>query len=298
MRFIFSTGSLYTYGIDRCFELAAAAGFDGMEVMADRRWDTRQPAYLLRLADRESLPIVAVHVPLETDAASGWPNDTPGRIRETLLVAEAVGAAVVIHHLPLRFRTFWLILGRHRLPLPLPGQDAYQRWLLEEYVRLQGTTRVTLCIENMPAFRKFGLGVNLQRWNHPAEIVRFPHLTLDTTHLGTWGMDPAEVYDQLGGRVRHVHLSNFDDKEHRRPEAGRLCLDRFLARLSADGYTGAVSLEMSPDALNAGQPDAEVVGLLTRSLAYCRRAVQEKQAHFATAAAGSPSSPPQAPSPR
>jgi len=46
-----------------------------------------------------------------------------------------------------------------------------------------------------------------------------------------------------------------------------------LARLAADGYAGAVSLELSPDALNAGAADDEVAGLMAASLAYCRRAV-------------------------
>lgn len=33
MRYIFSTGSLHTCGIDRCFALAADAGFGGVELM-------------------------------------------------------------------------------------------------------------------------------------------------------------------------------------------------------------------------------------------------------------------------
>jgi sugar phosphate isomerase/epimerase len=273
MRFIFSTGSLYTYGIDRCFELAGRAGFDGMELMVDRRWDTRQPEYLLRLIERHGLPIIAVHTPLETGATPGWPDDAPDRLRETVALAEALGAEVAIHHLPLRFRTHWLIAGRYRLPIPLPGRDPYQRWLLDGYATLQAATSVTLCIENMPAFRLFGLRLNLQRWNRPAEIVRFPALTLDTTHCGTWGWDPVEVYAQLRGQVRHVHLSNFDGKEHRRPEAGQLRLDRLLGRLAADGYAGAVSIELSPDALDAGKSDAEIAAHLAGSLAYCRAAV-------------------------
>jgi hypothetical protein len=41
-----STGSLYTYGLDRVFGLAQKAGFDGIEVLVDGRWDTRQADYL------------------------------------------------------------------------------------------------------------------------------------------------------------------------------------------------------------------------------------------------------------
>jgi len=72
MRFIFSTGSLWTYGTERCFDFAARAGFDGVEVMADERWDTRQAAYLRRLATTHGQRIVAVHSPFSL-AVPGWP---------------------------------------------------------------------------------------------------------------------------------------------------------------------------------------------------------------------------------
>jgi len=270
MQFSFSTASLHTYGLDRCFEFAQQAGFDGMEVMADQRWDTRQPDYLRRLSARYKLPVLVIHAPLAFFTVPGWPEDEVGRLRETLKLAEAVGAGVVVHHLPWRVGLHWLRLGSMRLPLPGPAQNAYRRWLLEEYPSLQASTAVTLCIENMPALMRWGRRWNLYYWNTPAEIGRFQNLTMDTTHLGTWGLDPTGVYAQLGSRVRHVHLSNFDGKEHRRPETGRLRLDRLLAQLTAERYPAAVSLELSPDALDAGQPDERVLALLAASLTYCR----------------------------
>ena len=272
IRFIFSTGSLYTYGIERCFELAGRAGFDGIELMADQRWDTRQPAYLLSLVERYGLPVVAVHAPLEIAKVPGWPDNAAERIEATVKLAEAVGAGVVVHHLPLRMRILWISAGSRRLPLPLPGQDDYTRWLQNQCQRLQDGTRVTLCIENLPAFRLLGRRLNPARWNTPAEMSRFSAITLDTTHAGTWGLDPAEFYDRLNGRVRHIHLSNFDGAEHRRPEDGQLHLDRMLARLPGDGYDGAVSLELSPDALSAGSPDDHIVSLMSASLRFCRAA--------------------------
>jgi sugar phosphate isomerase/epimerase len=39
---IFSTGSLYPFGLDRVYGWAAEAGFDGFEIMLDERWDTHQ----------------------------------------------------------------------------------------------------------------------------------------------------------------------------------------------------------------------------------------------------------------
>jgi sugar phosphate isomerase/epimerase len=272
VKFIFSTGSLYTYGVDRCFDLAAQAGFDGVEIMVDARWDTRQPAYLRRQMERTGLPISAVHSPF-TPNTPGWPADEPGRIRATAGVAEAVGAPIVVHHLPLRHGLLRGQIGRRRVLLPAPWMDqdaGYRRWLREEVAAFQATTSATLCIENMPARRFLGRNWDLFAWNRPIELASFPHVTLDTTHLGTWGLEPAEVYPTLRGRVGHVHLSNFDGEEHRRPEAGRLRLDRLLGLLAADGYAGAVSIELDPSALAAGGPDEALVGQLRESLEMCR----------------------------
>jgi sugar phosphate isomerase/epimerase len=72
-----STGSLYTYGTARAFDLAARAGFDGVEVLVDHRWDTRQPDYLRRLSADFALPIVAVHNPFVT-GVEGWPATAIG----------------------------------------------------------------------------------------------------------------------------------------------------------------------------------------------------------------------------
>ena len=55
-----STGSLYTFGTARVFELAAQVGYDGIEVLVDHRPDTRDPAYLRRLSSEHGLPIVVL----------------------------------------------------------------------------------------------------------------------------------------------------------------------------------------------------------------------------------------------
>jgi sugar phosphate isomerase/epimerase len=204
----------------------------------------------------------------------GWPGDEPGRIRETANLAEALGAQIVVHHLPLRFGMVSWQAGAHRLLLPIPYwniQADYRRWLVEEYAAWQATTTLTLCIENMPAKRWAGRLRNWHVWNSADEMERFPSQTMDTTHLGTWGLEPADVYTKIARHVRHVHLSNFDGEEHRRPEMGRLHLDRLLRQLAEDNYAGAICLEMDPSSLNAGSSDENVVAALSTSLSTCRR---------------------------
>ena len=49
---VFSTGSLYPFGLERVYALAAEAGYDGVEIMMDERWDTHQDYYLNGLAEK------------------------------------------------------------------------------------------------------------------------------------------------------------------------------------------------------------------------------------------------------
>lgn len=269
-----STGSLYTYGLSRVFQLAAEAGYDGIEVLVDQRWDTRHPAYLRRLSADYDLPIVAVHNPFVVHVPD-WPDDQLGRLRETVGLAQAVGAPLVVVHLPFRFPIITGHLHAHRprrffLPLPLPRREPYYHFLHDgQLAALEAEQGIVVAVENMPSKRFLGLTYSPYRFNSRAELARFPHLTLDTTHLGTWGIDPAAFYEHLRDRVAHVHLSNFDGREHRSPPDGALALEKLLRLLARDGYRGAVTVECGPAALDACDEDA-CLDALRRALAFCR----------------------------
>ena len=279
MRFILSTGSLYNYSIDRVFALAAEAGFDGIELMVDLRWDTRQSDYLQELMAKHSFPVPAVHSPFSR-FTQGWGGTENSAIARTTKLAEELGSQVVVHHLPMRFGTALLQTSENSTLLPNPfdfQNRQHVRWIREGYAALQDATEVLLCIENLPAMRILNLRVNPAHWNARSratvdDIKRFPHITMDTTHLGTWGLDPVEAYNRWGQRIKHVHLSNYDGREHRRPEDGRLRLDSLLAQMAADRYAYSVSLELQPDVLEAGSQDSRMVELLRGSLHWCRQA--------------------------
>jgi sugar phosphate isomerase/epimerase len=268
-----STGSLYTYGLARVFELAAAAGFDAIEILVDHRWDCRQPDYLRRLSAESGLPIAAVHNPFKP-SVPGWPHDSLGRLRETAAVARAVGAGLVVAHLPLRVRgaivEFWgLALGAMMLPLPVGGEKEYRAFLLNGLAAFEAQEGVKIGVENMPAKRVLGRALDVHWLNNAATLARMPHLTLDTTHVGTWGADLLAVYEQVKGHLAHVHLSDFDGKEHRLPGTGHLPLAELLGRLAQDGYQGAVSVEVGPDALQA-EDEGQVRAHLRQVVAFCR----------------------------
>lgn len=268
-----STGSLHTYGISRVFELAAEAGFEAMEVLIDHRWDSRHPAYLRRLSHESGLPIIAVHSPF-VPSVPGWPSAPLGRLRESAALARELGAGIVVTHLPLRIHAvrielFGLAKRPTNLPLPIPVSGDYRRFLLNGLLQFEEQEEVLVGVENMPAKRILGRRVEIHSLNTLDALDNLPHLTLDTTHLATWGLDPVEVYGRLGARVVHIHLSNFDGEEHKLPHDGHLPLAELLHRLKRDGYEGAVSVELRPDVLQADDEERVRVHL-RRAFAFCR----------------------------
>ncbi len=260
MRFALSSGSLYTYGLDRFFQLAAEAGFDGVEVVIDARFDTRHPAYLHRLMERYRLPILSLHAPFRPDRLEGWPQSPSRSIAAAAEVAKQVGAGLVVAHLP-----FWTDRG-------------YARWLLHDLAAWQkGNPNPQIALENMPLkwFRWWPFPLDLWRLNRLEEWTSFPRLCLDTTHLATKGLEALSVYERWREKVVHVHLSNALQKgrhirEHRRLEDGYLDLGRFLGRLAEDGYPGIVVVELQPRVLEA-EDEERVRVHLRHQLAFCRK---------------------------
>jgi len=272
-----STGSLYTYGLDRVFGLAKEAGFDGIEVLVDGRWDTRQADYLKHLMGRHGLPIVSLHSPFHLVQVPGWERDPIWRLKKTVKLAEALGAQVVVAHPPVGWLRISLrVTGASNkrdcwvgLPLSWFVGRPYARWLCDELESFQRGTEVTVAVENMPRRRIGPLGFNLYQMTRLESLECFRHLTLDTTHLATHGIDILQTYERLAGRVSHVHLSNYNGREHRLLRDGHLPLADFLHRLNQDGYGGIVAVELQPDVLGAGD-DNRVLANLWAAVDFCR----------------------------
>lgn len=127
-----------------------------------------------------------------------------------------------------------------------------------------------IAVENMPLRYVGPLRLNGYWLNTPQEMVALPHITMDTTHLGTWGHDVLAFYEGLKRQVAHVHLSNFNGREHRLLDDGGLPLAQLLERMGSDGYAGLVSLEVSPASLEA-EDKGRVRAHLRYSLAFCRQ---------------------------
>ena len=236
---IFSTGSLYPFGLDRVYGWISEAGYDGVEIMMDERWDTHQEDYLRDLVERHGVPILALHPPLRRGAWELTPEETLARVAR---LASRLEVPVVVAH-------------------PPPPGRPLERWKagpLRE-AREQG---VVVAVENMP-WSKAGSIFMVRRKSCylPEHLADVGDVTLDTSHAGASKVDLLRAHSVLTSQLRHVHLSDsnlqFGRDEHRLPGKGRLPLKPLLAALGVSGYPGAVSLELKPWPL--GTPDPEVI---------------------------------------
>ena len=236
---IFSTGSLYPFGLDRVYAWISEAGYDGAEIMMDERWDTHQEDYLRDLAKRHGVPILALHPPLRRGAWGLGPEETLVRVAR---LASRMEVPVVVTH-------------------PPPPGRPLERWKagpLRE-AREQG---VVVAVENMPQSWAGGLfRIRRKSCYLPEHLADVGEVTLDSSHAGASKVDLLRAHSALTTQLRHVHLSDSNLEtgrdEHRLPGKGRLPLKPLLAALGASGYAGAVSLELKPWPL--GTPDSEVI---------------------------------------
>ena len=281
-RLIFSTGSLWLTDTAYSFELAEEAGFDGIEIMCDQRFTTRDPEYLLSLVERYQLPILAVHTPFSVDVP-GWGKKTTEleRVERSVQLAEQIGAEVVVVHLPMKLWYHPFKIGRL-----LQGQYMatgvfrdIKEWIETGALKtMQAQTAVKIAIENMPISELFGTSADLAHWNTPEAWSHVhEHLTLDTTHWATFNLDPIEPLRMAGERVAHIHLSNYKQKrEHRLPHEGELNLGAFLQELVKMEFNGTVSVELHPDALAFENPTA-TRRKMAETVAFCRQHLQPTQ---------------------
>lgn len=282
-----STGSLYNWALDRVFELASVTGYDGVELMVDARMDSHDVGYLRCLCERWQIPILSVHTPF-VQHVEGWTDVPEARVEQAVRLAEALGAATVVAHAPLRWQVGHLhvSLGGRRLQrlLIMPWESAvgarYARWLLEDLPALQAQLAVRIAIENMPAHRAWGRPIRLHRFTSVEELRRFPNLVLDSTHWGTCGVEPVEVYRALKEQVIHVHLSNYDGREHRMPAKGKLRLDLLLQEMGRSGFGGVIAVEVEPGAVAEGDwSEAHLRQALSSAAAEVRQHLMAHPSH-------------------
>lgn len=238
---VLSTDSLRGYGLNRVFELAKQAGYDGIDLAVDYgQFDTFNTDYLLQLIKDYDLPIHSISAPKQIASK---------RIKELVKMAKDTGAKVLVLQPPKLF------------------DFKLAAWLREEIPKLREKEFLSIALENAPAGTFLGF-IPEHAMSNTQELKKFKHVSLDTARIGEKKQDLIRAYTAFKKFLVHVHISNvFRGKKYSPLSDGIMPLESFLSKLKQDKYPGAFSIKILPKYLHAGEDD-KVVEELERARKY------------------------------
>jgi len=257
MRISLSTGTLFTLPLRKVFQIAGAAGFDGVELIINHDF---QKVNNRKLLDElgSIVPILSIHAPFMP--LDGWGNPVDSLKRSVELAAYA-GVPLVNFHPP-----SWL-----------GGEIAFWRWMYRvmDFQKEIGQDEVMVTLENMPWTGRFKINGNIL--SSTDKLLDFLqdknlYLTFDCTHMGSGKTNFINDFFRLygTGRIKNIHFSDYGHgREHLLPGHGILPLTRFLNHLRNTEYDNSLTLELSPqefpkDEENIVESLKEVRDYLTR----------------------------------
>jgi sugar phosphate isomerase/epimerase len=225
-----STGPLWRLEVERAFEVVKSAGAEGVEVMVTQSPETQSALELERLSQRYDLPIVAVHAPQLLLTRGVFSTNPLEKVRRTAELCKALGVQTIVLHPPY----LW--------------QPRYAMWLIHELEDFLTEDGPELTMENMFPVHVGNRRLRFHRFGHLHGLERFPHVTLDTSHLAVSEEDITESYRQLADRVVHIHLSDNRGKgrdSHAPLGRGILEIEKFVRALD-NPTLRSVALEIEP----------------------------------------------------
>jgi sugar phosphate isomerase/epimerase len=226
---LISTDSLRGYGLNRIFELAKQAGYDGIDLTVDfGQYDTCNNEYLKKLVAEYGLPIHAVSAPQQISAK---------RIKELVATAKAVKARVLV------------------LQPPKILDFKMASWIKTEVPKLREKEFLSIALENGSGKTFLGF-IPEHAMSNTEDLKQFKHVCLDTARIGEVRKDLLRAYTAFKKYLVHIHLSNvFHGKKYAPPHEGILPLESFLTKLKQDKYPGAISMKILPKYLHAGDDE-------------------------------------------
>lgn len=257
MRISLSTGTLFTFPPEKVFAMAAAAGFDGVELIINNDF---QRVNCRRLIEEltQIMPILSIHAPFMPLEGWGGPMDS---LQRSVELAAACNVPLVNFHPP-----SWMGF-----------EIGFMRWFYRifDFQKELGRNQVVVTLENMPWEGRFK--INPYVLSHTEKMIEFLNernlfLTFDCTHMGSGKVNFINDFYSFysTGRIRNVHFSDYGHgREHLIPGRGVLPLTRFLNHLRNTDYNDILTLELSPHEFPKDQ--RVIVETLSEILQYLRR---------------------------
>ena len=232
---LLSTRSLSWYGLDKIFALAKAGGCSGIDLSIDfSLFDTLDEAYLDTLMTRHDLHIQSITAPER--------KMTKKQVDRILTLADDLGVRLVSFHPP------------HR-------SDRDKEWFWEGLKSLM-TKHPNIIINIVNAPPKTWLFVISEYGDARPETIKkiTEHTSLSISNVEPEsGVDLMKTFTLLGNTIGLMYLSDKTEEEDGIfPGEGSMPLESLLIRMKEAGYSGLFSLDVSPDALSAGDDETIV----------------------------------------
>ena len=228
---LLSSSSVFPEPTAAAFEMAAALGYDGVEVMVWTDAVSQDAGALRGLAAHYGVPVLSVHAPCLLVTQRVWSSDPWERLRRAAELAEAVEAPTVVVHPPFTW------------------QRDYARSFRPGLERIANRHRdLTFAIENMFPVRMAGREfVPYQPGWNPTDA-GFESYTLDVSHCAASRTDALTMADAMGDGLKHLHLGDGSGEgrdEHLVPGRGNQPCADLLKSLAGRGFQGSVAVEVA-----------------------------------------------------
>lgn len=267
-----STASVYPESVESGFALAAELGYDGVELMVWADPVSQDVAAVARLAHSYQVPVIAVHAPCLLVTQRIWGADPVARLRRAVAAAAALEARCVVVHPPFRW------------------QRRYAAGFTDLVAGLEQRSGLMVAVENMFPLRAdrvlgaspFAARRMAARGGTPGPAVSafapswdptdpgHAHYTLDLSHTAAAGSDAVAMAARMGTRLAHLHLADGTGSaadEHLVPGRGSQPCAQVCEQLAADGFDGAVVLEINTQGARSRR---ERTQMARESLAFAR----------------------------
>lgn len=234
MQISLSTGTLFTFPLEKVFRIAKLAGFDGVELIVNQEFQKVNSRRLVKdLA--ETVPVFSIHAPFMP--LDGWGSPMDSLKRSVEIAADCCVPLVNFHP-----------------PSWLGGEFRYWRWLyrIMDFQEEVGQGGVIVTLENMPWVGRFNINPHIL--SNTEKMIEFLqernlYLTFDCTHMGSGRANFINDFYLFynTGRIKNIHFSDYGHgREHLLPGRGILPLTRFLNHLRSTDYSQTLTLELSP----------------------------------------------------
>ncbi len=224
-----STDSLKGYGLNRIFNFAKEAQYDGIDLaITPHNYDTQNTKYIKSLIDEFNIPVLSIQTPAKAN---------PKKIKSAVTMAKALNTKIIIIQPPKIF------------------DFKYIQWLKTEIPKIRQKENISIAMQNSPSDTFLGI-IPEHAMGSTLDLKKFKHASLDTTRIAQKKGDLIRIYKSLRKYIVHIHLSNVKaGKPYYLPTQGILPIESFLTKLKQDNYKGILSIKVNPKTLNVGKDE-------------------------------------------